>query len=124
MDFKIQSSRPIWQQLTEQLRQRIVTVVYPPGSRFPAVREMASEAGVNPNTMQRAMSQLETDELVITNRTLGRTVTDKTEVLEEMRKRMARERTEEYFGDMMALGYDRAEAAEMARRERENGNGD
>ena len=124
MDFKIQSSRPIWQQLTEQLRQRIVTGVYPPGSRFPAVRELASEAGVNPNTMQRAMSQLETDELVITNRTLGRTVTDKTEVLEEMRKRMARERTEEYFGDMMALGYDRAEAAEMARRERENGNGD
>ncbi len=124
MDFKIQSSRPIWQQLTEQLRQRIVTGVYPPGSRFPAVRELASEAGVNPNTMQRAMSQLETDELVITNRTLGRTVTDKTEVLEEMRKRMARERTEEYFGDMKALGYDRAEAAEMARRERENGNGD
>ena len=124
MDFKIQSSRPIWQQLTEQLRQRIVTGVYPPGSRFPAVRELASEAGVNPNTMQRAMSQLETDELVITNRTLGRTVTDKTEVLEELRKRMARERTEEYFGDMKALGYDRSEAAEMAQRERENGNGD
>ena len=124
MDFKIQSSRPIWQQLTEQLRQRIVTGVYPPGTRFPAVRELASEAGVNPNTMQRAMSQLETDELVITNRTLGRTVTDKTEVLEEMRKRMARERTEEYFGDMKALGYDRAEAAEMAQREKENGNGD
>ena len=124
MDFKIQSSRPIWQQLTEQLRQRIVTGAYPPGSRFPAVRELASEAGVNPNTMQRAMSQLETDELVITNRTLGRTVTDKTEVLEEMRKRMARERTEEYFGDMKALGYDRAEAAEMAQREKENGNGD
>ncbi len=124
MDFKIQSSRPIWQQLTEQLRQRIVTGVYPPGSRFPAVRELASEAGVNPNTMQRAMSQLETDELVITNRTLGRTVTDKTEVLEQMRKRMARERTEEYFGDMKALGYDRAEAAEMAQREKENGNGD
>ena len=124
MDFKIQSSRPIWQQLTEQLRQRIVTGVYPPGSRFPAVRELASEAGVNPNTMQRATSQLEMDELVITNRTLGRTVTDKTEVLEEMRMRMARERTEEYFGDMKALGYDRAEAAEMAQRERENGNGD
>ena len=124
MDFKIQSSRPIWQQLTEQLRQRIVTGVYPPGSRFPAVRELASEAGVNPNTMQRAMSQLETDELVITNRTLGRTVTDKTEVLEEMRKQMARERTEEFFGDMKALGYDRAEAAEMAQREKENDHGD
>ncbi len=117
MDFKIQSSRPIWQQLTEQLRQRIVTGVYPPGSRFPAVRELASEAGVNPNTMQRAMSQLEADGLVITNRTLGRTVTDKSEVLEEIRLRLAVERTEEYFTDMDALGYDRPAAVELIRRE-------
>ena len=121
MDFTIQSSRPIWQQLTEQLRQRIVTGAYPPGSRFPAVRELAAEAGVNPNTMQRAMSQLETDGLVTTNRTLGRTVTDKTEVLEEMRRRLARERTEEVFTDMNALGYDRAAAADLAAREKESG---
>ena len=124
MDFTIQSSRPIWQQLTEQLRQRIVTGVYPPGSRFPAVRELAAEAGVNPNTMQRALSQLETDRLVITNRTLGRTVTDKAEVLEEMRRRLARERTEEYFGEMEALGFDRDATAEMVRREKENDYGE
>ena len=117
MDFTIQSSRPIWQQLTMQLRQRIVTGAYPPGSRFPAVRELASEAGVNPNTMQRAMSQLEADGLVITNRTLGRTVTDKSEVLEEIRLRLAVERTEEYFTDMDALGYDRPAAVELVRRE-------
>ena len=111
MDFTIQSSRPIWQQLTMQLRQRIVTGAYPPGSRFPAVRELASEAGVNPNTMQRAMSQLEADGLVTTNRTLGRTVTDKTEVLEEMRQQLARERTGEFFEEMRALGFDRQAAA-------------
>ena len=119
MDFTIQSSRPIWQQLTEQLRRRIVTGVYPPGSRFPAVRELAAEAGVNPNTMQRSVSQLETDGLVITNRTLGRTVTDKVETLEEMRQTLALERTEEYFSDMKELGYDRAAAAALARREGE-----
>ena len=124
MDFKIQSSRPIWQQLTEQLRQRIVTGAYPPGSRFPAVRELASEAGVNPNTMQRAMTQLEADGLVTTNRTLGRTVTDKTEVLEEMRQQLARERTEEYFDEMNALGFDRLAAAELVQREKENDHGD
>ena len=124
MDFTIQSSRPIWQQLTMQLRQRIVTGAYPPGSRFPAVRELASEAGVNPNTMQRAMSQLEADGLVTTNRTLGRTVTDKTEVLEEMRQQLARERTEEYFDEMNALGFDRAAAAELVQREKENDHGD
>ncbi len=119
MDFKIQSSRPIWQQLTEQLRQRIVTGAYPPGSRFPAVRELASEAGVNPNTMQRAMTQLETDGLVITNRTAGRTVTDDPAALEAMRGQLAAERTGEYFKDMKALGYSRADAAEIARREGE-----
>ena len=119
MDFTIQSSRPIWQQLTEQLRRRIVTGVYPPGSRFPAVRELAAEAGVNPNTMQRSVSQLETDGLVITNRTLGRTVTDKVETLEEMRQTLALERTEEYFSDMKELGYDRAAAAALAQREGE-----
>ncbi len=124
MDFTIQSSRPIWQQLTMQLRQRIVTGAYPPGSRFPAVRELASEAGVNPNTMQRAMTQLEADGLVTTNRTLGRTVTDKTEVLEEMRRALARERTEEYFEEMRALGFDRLAAAELVQREKENDNGD
>ncbi|MBQ7737360.1 MAG: GntR family transcriptional regulator [Oscillospiraceae bacterium] len=117
MDFAIQSSRPIWQQLTEQLRRRIVTGVYPAGSRFPTVRELAAEAGVNPNTMQRAMGQLESDGLVITNRTLGRTVTDREDVLEEMRRRLATERTEEYFKDMETLGYDRAAAAELARSE-------
>lgn len=117
MDFSIRSSRPIWQQLTEQLRRRIVTGKYPAGSRFPTVRELAAEAGVNPNTMQRAMSQLEADGLVITNRTLGRTVTDKSEVLEEIRRRLAVERTEEYFTDMDALGYDRGAAVELVRRE-------
>ena len=117
MDFSIQSSRPIWQQLTEQLRRRIVTGVYPAGSRFPAVRELASEAGVNPNTMQRAMSQLEADGLIITNRTLGRTVTDRAEVLEAIRTQLAVERTEEYFTDMNALGYDRSAAVEMVRKE-------
>ena len=69
MDFAIQGSRPIWQQLTEQLARRIITGAYPLGARFPAVRELAAEAGVNPNTMQRAITQLETLGLVTTNRT-------------------------------------------------------
>ena len=89
MDFAIQGSRPIWQQLTEQLARRIITGAYPLGSRFPAVRELAAEAGVNPNTMQRAITQLETLGLVTTNRTLGRTVTENAGALEEMRRRLA-----------------------------------
>ena len=119
MDFELQSSRPIWQQLAEQLGRRIVTGVYPPGSRFPTVRDLAAEAGVNPNTMQRALGQLESEGLVITNRTAGRTVTEDVGVLDAMRKRLAGELTEKFFSDMKELGYTRAQAAELAAAEKE-----
>ena len=119
MDFELQSSRPIWLQLAEQLGRRIVTGVYPPGSRFPTVRELAAEAGVNPNTMQRALGQLESEGLVITNRTAGRTVTEDVGVLDAMRKRLAGELTEKYFSDMKELGFTRAQTAEIAAAERE-----
>ena len=115
MDFAIQGSRPIWQQLTEQLARRIITGAYPLGSRFPA---LAAEAGVNPNTMQRAITQLETLGLVTTNRTLGRTVTENAGALEEMRRRLAVECTENFFKEMGALGYSCGEAADMAQAER------
>ena len=59
MDWVLENDRPIFQQLYEQLARRIVSGSYPPGSRLPSVRELAAEAGVNPNTMQRALAQLE-----------------------------------------------------------------
>ena len=119
MDFELQSSRPIWLQLAEQLGRRIVTGAYPPGSRFPTVRDLAAEAGVNPNTMQRALAQLESEGLVITNRTAGRTVTEDVNVLDTMRKRLAAELREKYYSDMKELGYSRAQAAEIVTAETE-----
>ena len=68
MDWTFTNDRPVWQQLTEQLTLRILKGEYPPGSRLPAVREVAAQAGVNPNTMQRAMAQLEQDGLAVANR--------------------------------------------------------
>lgn len=117
MNFVIQDARPIWQQLARQLRERMAAGEYPAGSRFPSVRDLAAEAGVNPNTMQRAVSQLELDRLVVTNRTAGRTVTEDKAVLEEMRVQLARERTKEYFEEMSILGFDRRSAVEFAEKE-------
>ena len=119
MDFELQSSRPIWQQLTEQLSRRIVTGIYPPGSKFPTVHELAADAGVNPNTMQRALAQLESMGLVNTNRTAGRTVTEDVEVLDAMRDEFAKELREKYYSDMKELGYTRAQAAEMIAADKE-----
>ena len=64
--------RPIWMQLSEQIAAQIAAGVYSVGERLPSVRELAADAGVNPNTMQRAMADLENQGLVVTNRTAGR----------------------------------------------------
>ena len=110
MGWTITDSGPIWVQLHEQLMQRISAGVYPKGSRLPTVRELAAEAGVNPNTMQRALAQLEADGLVVTNRTAGRTVTEDGEVLSRMCRQLAREQIQAYFDGMERLGFTRQQA--------------
>ena len=89
MDWHFTDDRPIWQQLTEQLTLRILKGEYPPGGKLPAVREIAAQAGVNPNTMQRAMAQLEQDGLAVANRTAGRTVTEDAAVIQAARRARA-----------------------------------
>ena len=111
--------RPIYAQITDGICNQISAGVLQKGDKLPSVRELAAEAGVNPNTMQRAITQLETLGLVTTNRTLGRTVTENAEALEEMRRRLGVECAESYFKEMGALGYSRGEAADMAQAERD-----
>ncbi len=113
MTWSLNDTKPIWMQLCDQLVQRIATGVYPRGSRMPAVRELAAEAGVNPNTMQRALAQLEQDGLVVTNRTAGRTVTEDTKTLSEMCMRLAQEHITQYLSNMALLGFSKQEAIEL-----------
>lgn len=113
MEWNFQDGLPIWQQLYEILRREIAIGGYGPGSKMPAVRELASQAGVNPNTMQRALSQLESDGLLITNRTAGRTVTEDTEILQKVRKALARHQVQTYLQQMALLGYTAGEAAQL-----------
>ena len=113
MGWNVEGSGPIWMQLHRQLMQRISSGAYPRGSKIPTVRELAAEAGVNPNTMQRALSQLEADGLVVTNRTAGRTVTDDESVLTATRRQLAHGTIKTYLDQMALLGFTRAEAAEL-----------
>lgn len=113
MQWKLTDDRPIWMQLTEQLTERIVSGVYPLGSRVPSVRELAAEAKVNPNTMQRALAQLEQEGLVVTNRTTGRTVTEDADAVGHTRRSLAEEKMELYVVGMATIGYNETEAANM-----------
>ena len=113
MEWKLTDGRPIWVQLHEQLRQRIATGAYPRGSRMPSVRELAAEAGVNPNTMQRALAQLEQEGLAKADRTAGRLVTQDTGILDAVRRAEAQVAVQQFFDAMAELGYSRQEAAEL-----------
>lgn len=119
MNWKLSEDRPIWMQLVEQLTLRIVAGAYAPGSAVPAVRALASEAGVNPNTMQRALAELEARGLVETRRTAGRTVTEDLELLRRVRDQLAYARMDEFLVSMRALGYTDAQTRALLQDKKE-----
>ena len=107
MDWTFRTDAPIYTQLYEKLTLAIVSGGYAPGERLPAVRELALDAGVNPNTVQRALSELERCGLVYTQRTAGRFVTGDAERIGQERLRIAEERARDFLGAMEELGYNR-----------------
>lgn len=109
MPWELKSDRPIYTQLLEQVEQRIISGEYAPGSKLPSVRELAAEASVNPNTMQRAMAELENRGMIITNRTAGRIVTEDEDILMSIREHRAKDFTEEYLSKMAELKYNQDE---------------
>lgn len=117
MEWKLTDDRPIWMQLSEQMARRIVAGQYPPGSKLPPVRELAADAGVNPNTMQRALAQLESDGLAVSNRTAGRAVTEDSAAIESVRRTMARRITKEFLSAIADLGYTREDALALLKEE-------
>lgn len=113
MRWNIVSDRPIYLQLVEQLKLAIVSGVYPPGSRMPTVRELAADASVNANTMQRALAELENSGLVITQRTSGRCVTEDGDIIKQTKQSIAREVIEEFMSKMKSLGISGAQTLEL-----------
>ena len=117
MSWQFDAQRPIYAQLVEELTLRMLTGCYGPGSRLPSVRELAGEARVNPNTMQRAMAELEGRGLLRTERTSGRFVTDDLELLESEKRRLARQHLDDFLASMSQLGFSREEALALAAEE-------
>lgn len=120
MAWNLDSDRPIYLQIVEILQHRIVSGCYKPGDKLPSVRELAGEASVNPNTMQKAFSELERNGLVITQRTTGRTVTEDTKMIAEIRNNLAEEQIRMFFGKMKELGYDTKEVVSLIEHTYEN----
>ena len=105
MKWQFSSDVPIYAQLIAQIQTTIVSGTWPPGERLPSVRDLAAEAGVNPNTMQRAMTELERQGLVYSQRTAGRFVTEDRERIEQARHTCAQRQIQTFLEGMEQLGY-------------------
>ncbi len=110
MHWELHDDRPIYAQLVDEIRLRIVSGTYPLGERLPSVRELAAEAAVNPNTMQRALTELERIGLVHTQRTSGRTVTEDAPLVLATREALASAQARAFLERMEQLGFSRQEA--------------
>lgn len=115
MEWNITGGRPVYLQLVEQLELALVNGTFPLGARIPPVRELAAEAEVNPNTMQRALQELETRGLLQAQRTAGRTVTADAAVLQTLRHKRAQALAADFLRQMQALGLTRTETEELLR---------
>ena len=113
MKWKLSGDRPIYAQLVEHLQRGVLIGEYPPGSDVPSVRALALEAEVNPNTMQRALAELEAQGLMHTHRTSGRTVTEDKGMIDSLKEKLARAQVESFFEGMRSIGIDEKEAAKL-----------
>ena len=113
MSEQFDASRPIYAQLVERLKARILAGTYPPGGHLDSVRDLAAAAGVNPNTMQRALAQLESEGLVRTERTSGRYVTEDTNLIEQLRAAAAHDIAADVLEKMRSIGYTPEKAAAL-----------
>jgi len=113
MKWDLSSDRPIYAQLIEQITQRIVSGEYRAGEKLPSVRDMAEQAAVNPNTMQKALAELERNGLVYTQRTAGRYITEDNEMLESIKSQLAKSQIILFFEKMNQLGFDKAQTIKL-----------
>lgn len=105
MSWNLDSDRPIFIQILERIRMNIISGKYQPGEKLPSVRELAAEAAVNPNTMQRAFAELERTGLVYSRRTSGRFITEDQEMIERLKTDIAKEKIKVFLESMQQLGY-------------------
>ncbi len=125
MEWQFDSNMPIYTQLVDKIKLAIVSGEYTRGQRLSAVRDLAAEAGVNPNTMQRAFQELERLGLVYTQRSSGRFVTEDESVIEAAKKALAEESIRSFMDSMRRIGYTREDIIrllESGEKEDSNGN--
>lgn len=113
MKWEINSERPVYIQLIEQIQASIVSGNFKPSDKLPSVRELAAEASVNPNTMQKALSELERTGLIYSNRTSGRYITSDLTLIKDLKRKSAKNLILDFLDKMNQLGFEKEEVIAM-----------
>lgn len=107
MTWTLDSDRPLYTQLAEKISSDIASGLYQPGEKLPSVRDFAIEAAVNPNTMQKAFTELERMGLVFSKRTSGRFITEDVTLINSYKKKIADGEISNFLTNMKRLGYNK-----------------
>ena len=113
MKFEFENNIPIYIQLVEQLKIQIISGSLGVGERLPSVRELAMKTKVNPNTMQKALAELEELGLIFTERTNGKFVTKNRELIEQFKTAYAKDITKKFFKTFENIGFDKSQSIEF-----------
>ncbi|PNY22654.1 HTH-type transcriptional repressor YtrA [Streptococcus parauberis] len=105
MSWNFDEKSPIYAQIAQHIKMQIVSQEIKSGDQLPTVREYAENAGVNPNTMQRAFTELEREGMVYSQRTAGRYVTDDQELISQKRRELAKEELDSFVTNMSKMGF-------------------
>jgi len=116
MKWNLDSDRPIFSQIMEIIQKDIVSGILEPGEKLPSVRNLAADASVNPNTVQKAFSELERMGLVYSQRTSGKFITEDVQMIEETKKEMAKTLISSFLNNMEQLGFTKDEALALTKK--------
>ena len=116
MPWNFDNSSPIYLQIIQEMKRKIIRKELSPGEKLPSVRDLAKEAGVNPNTMQKALSELEAAGLIETERTTGKFVTGDTKLISILREDYLKEKLGPFMSELHSLGLNEEELVTLIRK--------
>lgn len=111
--WEFNNDKPIYIQIMEQIKLRIVSGIYSTGEKLPSVRDIAAEASVNPNTVQKALSELERTGLIFSQRTNGRFITEDIDMIKNMKINLAKEQIAIFLDSMEKIGYNKNDTIKL-----------
>ena len=117
MKIDFNASKPIYEQVIDEIKKQIARGEIKPGDKLPSQRELAKDIQVNPNTVQRAYREMEILDLVETKRGRGTFIKEDDKVIKEINEQMAHSAVEKFITEMVSIGFEKEEIINLLKSE-------